>query len=214
MRKRGLNRLPNYGKRRDINLENSKAKRKLDQIKKEKTRTVTYRLPEKIIQILESESHNKKISQNVLVNQIFEKYVQWDRFSDKIGMIPVPKDILHQFGDEMDKNDINMIVDVLKPVIKNDVMFIKGKYDLKRFLETLEYYVRATGMSSDHRIEGPLHHFLIQHDLGMTWSLFVEQLLKEIFHEFLPEENIKTQTTSATVITTIALGSDFDEHSK
>ena len=196
-----------------ISLENSKVQKKLHQIKKEKTRTVTYRLPEKIVQTLESESNNKKISQNVLVNQIFEKYVQWDRFSDKIGMIPVPKNILHKFGDGMDKNDINMIVDVLKPVIRDDVMFIKGKYDLKQFLETLEYYVRATGMSSDHRIEGSLHHFIIQHDLGMTWSLFVEQLLKEIFHEFLPEKNIKTQTTSATVITTIALGADFDEHS-
>jgi hypothetical protein len=112
----------------------------------------------------------------------------------------------------MDTNDINMIVDVLKPVIKNNVMFIKGKYNLKCCIETLEDYIRAIGMNSDHRIEGVLHHFIIQHDLGMTWSLFVEQLLKEIFHEFLPEKNIKTQTTDATVITTIALGGDFDEH--
>lgn len=194
-------------------MDNSIVKRKQNQIKKEKTRTVTYRVPEKIVQILESESNNKKISQNVLVNQIFEKYVQWDRFSDKIGMIPVPKDILQQLGDGMDAKDINMIVDVLKPVIKNNVMFIKGKYDLKRCIETLEDYIRATGMSSDHRIDGSLHHFIIQHELGMTWSLFVEQLLKEIFHEFLPEKNIKTQTTDATVITTIALGEDFDEHS-
>lgn len=193
-------------------LKSTKTTKKLQE-KKEKTRTVTYRLPEKIIRALESESTKKKISQNVLVNQIFEKFVQWDRFSDKIDMIPVPKDLFHTLGDGMDRNDVNMIVDALKPVIKNDVLFITGKYDLKRFLETLEYYVRATGMNSDHRVEGPLHHFIIQHELGMNWSIFVEQLLKEIFHEFLPEKNIKTQTTDATVITTIALGEDFDEHS-
>jgi F0F1-type ATP synthase delta subunit len=46
----------------------------------------------------------------------------------------------------------------------------------------------------------------------MAWSLFTEQLLKEIFHEFLPEKNVKTQTTESTVITTIPLGEDFDEH--
>jgi hypothetical protein len=209
----GFKSSPQLWKPLGIDLENSKVQKKLHQVKKEKTRTVTYRVPEKIVQTLESESNNKKISQNVLVNQIFEKYVRWDRFSDKIGMIPVPKDILQQLGDGMDGKDINMIVDVLKPVIKNHVMFIKGKYDLKRCIETLEDYIRATGMSSDHRIEGSLHHFIIQHELGMTWSLFVEQLLKEIFHEFLPEKNIKTQTTDATVITTIALGGDFDEHS-
>jgi len=180
--------------------------------KKEKTRTITYRLPEKIIKILESESSNKKISQNVLVNQIFEKYAKWDRFSDKIGMIPVPKDILHQLGDEMDANDINMIVDMLKSFFKDNVMFIKGKYDLKSCIETLEDYVRATGINSDHRIEGSLHHFIVQHELGMNWSMFVDQLLKEIFHEFLPDKNIKTQTTEAMVIITIDLGEEFDEH--
>ena len=192
-------------------MKSTKATKKL-QVKKGKTRTVTYRVPEKIIKILESESTNKKISQNVLVNQIFEKYAKWDRFSEKIGMIPVPKDILQQLGDGMDSNDINMIVDIIKPVIKNNVMFIKGKYDLKRCIETLEDYIRETGMNSDHRVEGPLHHFIIQHELGMTWSMFVAQLLKEVFHEFLPEKNIKTQTTDATVITTIPLGEEFDEH--
>jgi hypothetical protein len=147
-----------------------------------------------------------------LVNQILEKYLRWDRYSDKIGMIPIPKDLLLQLGDGMDASDINMIVDTIKPVIKDNVMFIKGKYDLKCCLETLEDYIRATGMNSDHRIEGSLHHFIIQHDLGMNWSIFVEQLLKEILHEFLPEKNIKTQTTSTTVITTIPLGEDWDEH--
>jgi hypothetical protein len=179
---------------------------------KEKTRSVTYRIPIKIVKALESEATQKRISQNVLVNQILEKFVKWDRFEDNIGMIPVPKEILKSLGKNMKRSDINMIIDVLKPVIKDNVMFMKGNYDLKRCIETLEDYMRATGMKSDHRFEGSLHHFIIQHELGMAWSLFTEQLLKEIFHEFLPEKNVKTQTTESTVITTIPLGEDFDEH--
>ena len=49
--------------------------------KKELTRSITYRLPEKLVTELETESTQKSISQNVLVKQILEKYVQWDRFS-------------------------------------------------------------------------------------------------------------------------------------
>lgn len=191
-------------------MKNSSVNKKQQQ--KEKTQTVTYRLPEKIVKQIETESKNKKISKNVLVKQILEKHGRWDVFSAKIGMIPVPKELLQRFGSEMDTSDINMIVDLLKPIIKNDVLFIKGKYDLNEFIETLEDYVHATGMSSDHRIEGPLHHFIIQHELGRTWSLFVAQFLKEIFHEFIPEESVKTQTTDTTVIASIALGEDFDEH--
>ncbi|MCV0366527.1 MAG: hypothetical protein K5798_04600 [Nitrosopumilus sp.] len=190
----------------------STVKRKPHIPKKEKTRTITYRLSEKLVAELENEAMQKGISHNVLMNQIAEKYIQWDRFGDKIGMIPVPKGVLTALGIDLERQDINMIVDLLKPVIKDNVMFMKGKYDLKRCIEALEDYMRASGMKSDHRIEGSLHHFIIQHGLGMNWSLLTEQLLKEIFHEFLPEKNVKSQITETTVITTISLGEDFNEH--
>ena len=180
--------------------------------KREKTRSVTYRLPIKLVEELEAEAMNHNISHNVMAKQILEKYVQWDRFADKIGMIPVPKKILDILGINMESSDINEVIDLIKPVIKDTVLFIKGKYDLKRCIETLEDYMRASGMKSDHRIEGPLHHFIIQHELGSNWSMFAEQLLQEIFHEFLPDTEFRSQTTESTVIVTIALGDDFNEH--
>lgn len=180
--------------------------------KREKTRSVTYRLPVKLVEELEAEAMNHNISHNVMAKQILEKYVQWDRFADKIGMIPVPKKILDILGLNMESSDINEVIDLIKPVIKDTVLFIKGKYDLKRCIETLEDYMRASGMKSDHRIEGPLHHFIIQHELGSNWSMFAEQLLQEIFHEFLPDTEFRSQTTESTVIVTVALGDDFNEH--
>lgn len=193
-------------------VKSTPAKNQFNSQKKETTRSITYRLPSKIVEELETEAMNKKISQNVLVKQILEKYVNWDRFGDKIGMIPIPKGILDSLGAEMDGNDINEIIKTVLPIIKDTVLFMKGKYDLKRCIETLEDYMRASGMKSDHRIEGDLHYFIIQHELGMNWSFFTEQLLKEIFNQFMPNKNIKFQTTKNTVIATISLGSDFDEH--
>lgn len=181
-------------------------------VKKEQTRSVTYRLPLHIVEELETESRKKSISQNVLVKQILEKFVSWDRYAENIGMIPIPKQILESLGQEMQREEIDRIIEVLKPVIKDNVLFMKEKYDFKRCIETLEDYMLASGMKSDHRVEGSRHHFIIQHGLGMNWSLFTEQLLKEIFREFLPEKNVKVQTTETTVVTTVALGSDFDEH--
>ena len=180
--------------------------------KKAKTRSITYRLPEKIVDELETEAMQKNISQNVLVKQILEKYLQWDKFANKIGFIPVPSGILRALGDELDGKNIDEIIKVVHPIIKNTVMYMKGGYDLMRCIETLEDYMRASGMKSDHRIEGNQHHFIIQHDLGLKWSVFTEQLLTEIFRGFMPDKNIKFQTTESTVIATIALGSDFSEH--
>ena len=193
-------------------MDSSVVKRKSHSSKKEKTKTITYRLPVNMIEELETQAMQNNISQNVLIKQIIQKYLQWDRFADSIAMIPIPKKILQTMGSDMTATDIDLIVESVKPIIKDSVMFMKGKYDLERCIETLEDYMQATGMQSDHRVEGSLHHFIVQHGLGMRWSLFTEQLLKEIFHEFLPENNIKCQTTDSTVITTITLGSDFNEH--
>ncbi|MBA4448275.1 MAG: hypothetical protein H2B07_05245, partial [Nitrosopumilaceae archaeon] len=168
--------------------------------KKESTRSITYRLPEKLVNELETEATMKSISQNVLVKQILEKYVQWDRFSDKIGMIPVPKAIVESLGSELDGKYIDEIITMIFPLIKDSVMFIKGGYDLKRCIETLEDYMKASGMNSDHRVEGGKHIFLIQHELGTKWSVFTEQLLTQIFRSFMPEKELKFQTTDSTVI--------------
>ena len=193
-------------------MDTSTARRKPHPPKKEKTRSITYRLPVSLVEELETEAMQKNVSHNVLVKQILEKFIQWDRFSDKIGMIPVPKAILESLGVDMEGKDIDEIINVLTPIIKKNVMFMKGDYDLKRCIETLEDYMRASGMHSDHRIEGNIHHFIIQHELGMKWSIFTEQLLKEIFHDFLPDKNLKCKTTDSTVIATNELGSDFSEH--
>ena len=187
-------------------------KRQIHSQKKESTRSISYRLPEKLVDELETEATMKGISQNVLVKQILEKYTQWDRFSNKIGMIPVPKGILESLGSELDGKDIDEIINLIFPMIKDTVMFIKGGYDLKRCIETLEDYMRASGMNSDHRVEGSMHTFLIQHELGMKWSVFTEQLLSQVFRSFVPDKELKFQTTESTVILSVELGSDFNEH--
>jgi len=180
--------------------------------KKETTRSITYRLPETLISELDNESRQKKISQNVLVKQILEKYIQWDRYSAKMGMIPVPKEILQSLGDDLDGQDIDAIINILFPIIKNTVMFIKGGFDLERCIETLEDYMRTSGMNSDHRVDGNLHSFIIQHELGIKWSVFTEQLLTQIFRNFASDKDLKFQTTDSTVILKVSLGSDFNEH--
>jgi hypothetical protein len=189
-------------------------KRQPHQIKHDQTRSVSYRLPEHILEELETEAQQKEISQNVLVKQILEKYVIWERFSNNMGMIPVPREILRILGDKMDGNLINEIIQTMTPMIRDWVMFMKGSYDLKKVIESMEEYMRYSGMTSDHRVEGGVHHFIIQHNLGIRWSLFTELFLKQVFREFLTNVTVKSHTTSNTIVSSIELGSDFSEHDK
>lgn len=175
-----------------------------------KTRSITFRFPTRLVTNLESEAEQKNISLNVLVKQILERYIEWDRFSYKIGMIPVPKEILKSLDGMINSKDINNMIDKIHPNIQDIVMFMKGDYDLIKCIQTLEEYMKASGIKSDHRVtEGGIHHFIIQHELGINWSIFTEQLLKEIFGKFMPEKSINCKITESTVVATVELGSDF-----
>ena len=180
--------------------------------KKEKIATGNYKLPITQIRELENEATSRGIPINTLLRQILDKFFRWDRFADKNGFVHVPSEILKTLNNTIDEDDINAMIVAAKQVLEKYTLFLKGKYDLKRCLETLEDYMKSSGMGSDHKIEGDLHHFIVKHNLGIKWSEFIEQLFKELFHHFVPEKNCECKITKSMVIATISLGSDFDEH--
>src|ERR687897_2612273 len=65
-----------------------------------KSRSVTFRLDLKVIDELQTEADNMEISLNVLVNQVLKRYAEWDRYENKIGMMPVPRMMLSNLTDK------------------------------------------------------------------------------------------------------------------
>jgi hypothetical protein len=65
-----------------------------------KSRSLTFRLDSKVIEELQTEADNIEVSLNVLVNQILKRYAEWDRYENKIGMMPVPRVILSNLIDK------------------------------------------------------------------------------------------------------------------
>jgi len=184
-------------------------KRGRNQLTHEKTNSISFRYSIDLIEALNAEASEKEISLNVLTRQILQKHVEWDRYATIMGMVQVPHELISFIGTEMKDDTIDKIIDVLHPKFKDWVMFMKGTYDLKHSIEILEEYMNASYLSSDHRIEGNIHHFIIQHNLGITWSLFLERFLKRVIMEFLPDKPIQFKTTDNVLSTTIALGEDF-----
>src|SRR5919107_3364294 len=65
-----------------------------------KTRSITFRLESSIIEELQTEAEYRETSLNVLINQILRRYSNWERYENKMGMIPVPKMMLSSIMDE------------------------------------------------------------------------------------------------------------------
>lgn len=184
-----------------------------------KTRSVTFRLDSAVIDELQGEADNREISLNVLVNQVLKRYSEWDRFENKIGMMPVPKVILSSLIDRAISvakssgiKDIDRYRDeIIKQaaqlafgLMKDSVLFMKRQYNLWVVLAVLEEYMKVSGIKADHKIEGSRKHvFIIQHELGENWSLFTKELLILIFQNLAnvkAEINVTSNTTVAEVV--------------
>jgi hypothetical protein len=175
-----------------------------------------------VVDSLQREADHKEISLNVLVNQVLRRYVKWDTFEPKIGMMPVPKIILstcfnkailvaNAVGmnqDDIDSHRNEIISEAAKisfDLIKDSALLMKRTYNLWTVLEILQEYMKVSDMKSDHMIEaGNTHVFMIQHELGENWSLFTKLLLNLIF-ENLANAKPDISITSNTIIAKVTL---------
>lgn len=184
----------------------------------EKTRSVTFRVPMSVVEELQAESDQKEVALNVLVNQILRRHVSWDRYMDKAGMLQIPKTMLTSclerairmsqsrmsakaYRDEFVKYAAAMAFELMK----ESVLFMRGRYDIWAVLEVLEEYMKASGVASDHKKQGSgLHTFVVQHDMGENWSLFIKELLTLVFQN-LAGARAEISATPHTTVATVTL---------
>ena len=173
----------------------------------EKTQSVTFRLPKRILEQIELEAKQNNVSENVLVKQILTNYVDWFRLSKGSGMMPITKELLEQLSEHMDGTSINNIVENIASMIKTFSIVKYGRYDLSTTFDALSTYIQMSNSQMVHLKERNTHRFLINHNLGMVWSLVLEELFKTTFREFVPVERIRFKTTRDSMITSIVLTS-------
>lgn len=187
---------------------------------RKKTRSITFRLASFTIDELQHEANQKEISLNVLVNQVLKRYCDWDRYENRIGMMPVPKVMLSSLIDKaitIAKNNgiediepyrddiIKQAAGIAFSLMKDSVLFMEKQYNLWAVLSVLEEYMKISGIKADHKIEaGGKHVFIIQHELGENWSLFTKELLSLIF-ENLAKVRIESSITPNTTIAEVTL---------
>ena len=185
-----------------------------ENIKPRKTKSITFRLDTMVIEELQREANQGEISLNVLVNQVLRRFVEWDRYENKLGMIPIPKSMLSTLIDETIQlakdakiedlesyrtRIVNNAAETALNVMRDSVLFMRKDYSFWTVLDVLREYMKVAGIMSDHRIEaGRKHVFIIQHQLGENWSLFAKELLSKIFVE-LAKVKADISTTPKTV---------------
>jgi hypothetical protein len=149
-----------------------------------KTSTITLRIDDHVMRFLRDEAEHSGISLNSFINQALKRFVEWDVYESKVGMMPVAKPIVIELFNKMSKEETaDMALNIGKNVVHDIALFMKNKLDLDSFLSWFETRMKCSSIETNHSVENDLHVYMLKHDLGENWSLYHKIVLELMFNE-------------------------------
>lgn len=167
----------------DQESENSLVKAKED-LRPPASGSVTLRFDGGMLENLRKESEHKRISLNTLATQIFKTHAEYGSLSARAGMVSFHKSLLIRIMDRLADDEIIKLSEyIAKNEMKDTVLLMKKRYDASAFVNFIESWARVSGFEYRHDISDNTHSFVIQHDMGGRWSLYIANVIKHVFSD-------------------------------
>lgn len=157
-----------------------------------KTKGVTIRLPNGMIDELQGYAKQKQISFNTLTNQIFRSFIEWDSKAIDAGWLVFPKRALRELINTVSEKEVEVISKHCAEFSK-DMRLMMGINDLEGFLALLKQKGLKSGFGfSETRENDGAIQFVMQHKMGQSWSTFNKILYSKIIDDLGYIVNIDT----------------------
>lgn len=165
---------------------------------------ISFRLQKVHLDQLREESKEKRISLNTLVSQMIDSYVNFGASVSKAGMIPISKSVLIELLEGYSEEQIKAIAKRTQEKIRIDrALLLRGRYDFEVLVDIFESWLKATGFSYRHNRDAEnvsRHTFIVQHNMGRKYSLFLLEALKVNSEPVLTRKVEYTITDNSLVI--------------
>jgi hypothetical protein len=175
-----------------------------------KSESVTFRIDSKALKNLRLEAAQKDISTNTLVNQIIKDHLNWHSNAAKAGFVAVRRPFVTRVINNLSEQDILSLAQyVAKAANKDAILLMKREYTLKSALDFLEYWIKISGYPYRHEETSngqTRHSYVIQHDMGKKWSIYLASLYQCLFDELGANKKIEFDKTENTLAFTIDSG--------
>lgn len=149
---------------------------------KTSTGSVTLRFDGDLLEDLRRESEHKRISLNTLATQIFRTHAEYGSMAAKAGMVSFHKSLLVRVMERLPEDEIVKLSEYIAlNEMRDTVLLMKKRYDAAAFIDFIESWARVSGFEYRHDVSGDTHSFVIQHDMGKRWSLYIANVFKHVF---------------------------------
>jgi hypothetical protein len=172
---------------------------------------IEFKTSPEIVRRLKEEAQKKDISVDPLLNEIIEQHFFWHLPSRTAGFIPVRAVFVARLLKEInDEEKIKSIArESAQSLVESLQTVLKDQYKIEATLDLMERWSRTAGFQFKKDISNEdnstkLHQFMIHHQMGRRWSIYLSELFRHIFSQFnLREMHFDTTSDNNTLIFTI-----------
>ena len=159
---------------------------------------MTFRLESKALNKLKTKAKEERVSLNTLVNQIITGYAEWDLTAISAGWMVVPRPVMKKVFGNLSEDQVRNIGKETFAEIKDIVLFMTNKNDLGGFFSVLRLRAKKSGFQIKELENDAETTFIIQHDLGMNWSVFSKTFYENWLHSI--GKNVEFELTDNTLV--------------
>ncbi|HEU4444436.1 MAG TPA: hypothetical protein VFR94_07180 [Nitrososphaeraceae archaeon] len=147
--------------------------------------SITFRLDNTILNKLHHEAEQKDISVNTLVSHIIRSHIDWHSNAAKAGFVTVRRGLLSNLINRLSEKEISSIAEyIAKTETKDFILLLRNEYNIESALDVVETWIKISGYPYRHDVNHTQHAYVIQHDMGKNWSLYLAELYRFLFEEF------------------------------
>ena len=140
-------------------------------------------LPPDVLESLRTGAKKESMSVNGFICKTLENYSIWDLHN--ADLIPVRKTLLARFLEKFTMVEIDSIAkDMAMAESRNTVFRVEGSFNAHTAMKTFEAWLRMTGFPYSYNIEDTSHRFVVLHDLGLKWSLYLVKMVSATMVQF------------------------------
>ena len=152
-----------------------------------KSECTTFRFDSETMKSLRQEAKQKDISTNTLLNQIVKAHLKWHANASNAGFIAVRRLFITNVISHLSEQEIISIAEnVAKNTNKDTLLLLENEYTMRSALDFIEEWIKISGYKYKHQEikEGQNRHmYVIQHDMGIKWSIYLANLYQFLFDE-------------------------------
>lgn len=152
------------------------------------TENVSLRLDSSALGKLKHEAELKRVSFNVLANQIFQEYLDWHSTAAKALLISMPRAFIVKCLEKLSDDEVKQVAKyVAEREVKDILLLMREHYNLETVDSIIESWARVCLFP--YRKEpksGVVYRWVIQHDMSRNFSLYLAELFGRMFTEVGP----------------------------